>query len=147
MTGENTFVFEATTSNGPRRGTGLFEDSQVNLNYADGHTLSVPRDPAVTDAVTLADLAGDYSGPDAMYSVTVTETGAYTMKGLGGTGTGTLTIPEAEINLLVDEMDFITYDNETGSNRGLGVYHEATGYLFFINNREDEVWTIVWLRG
>jgi hypothetical protein len=142
MIGEESFEFEATTSNGTRQGTGIFEGARVTLDLGELGMLSEPLDPAFKYAITLEDIAGDYSGPDLVWTAKVDETGAYNMVGLGGGGSGTLTIPEPGFNQLVDKFEF-----STGTNHCLGVHHKATDFLLFICNRGYEVWTKPWFGG
>jgi len=139
MIDENTFEFEVTTPDGVRQGTGLFEDARVTLNLDELGVLSEPLDPAFDDAVSFDDIAGDYSGPDAMWSASVSPTGEFTGFSIGGEFEGTLTIPEPGFNQIVEELRF-----STGTNHGLGVYHRASGYLLFISSRDDQVWSMPW---
>jgi hypothetical protein len=138
MTGEESFEFEATTSNGTRQGTGVFGSARVALDLGELGMLSEPLDPAFKDTVSLGDIAGDYAGPDIIWWGSVDATGAFTLTGLGGTVSGTLSIAEPGFNQLVYESEQFT--------SGMGVYHKATGHLFFIINREDEVSNMIWYR-
>jgi hypothetical protein len=101
MIDENTFEFEVTTPDGVRQGTGLFEDARVTLNLDELGVLSEPLDPAFDDAVSFDDIAGDYSGPDAIWSASVSPTGEFTGFSIGGEFEGTLTIPEPGFNQIV----------------------------------------------
>lgn len=141
MTGEHAFEYEVTTSNGSRRSTGMFEDDRVTLDLEELGVLNLPLDPAFHDDVTYEDLAGDYSGPDAIFSATVDETGEFNGFSIGGDIWGTLTIPEPGFNQLVEEFHF-----SSGVNQGVGVYDRASGNLLFISTRGSEIWITPWFR-
>jgi hypothetical protein len=136
MSGEDTFNFTAMTADGLRHGTGLFEPVQVTLDLGELGVLSESMDPAYFEAITLDDIAGDYSGPDAIFFVTVDENGEFSFGSIGGESVGTLTIPRPGYNQVVLAQE--------GGMSGLGVLHRATGYLLFINRRGDWVWGMPW---
>jgi hypothetical protein len=38
-------------------------------------------------------------------------------------------------------------EGDFGVNRGLGVLHRDTGFLFFISSRENDIWDMPWFGG
>jgi len=139
MIGENTFEYKVSTSDGNRWGTGMFEDGRVTLNLDGVGVLSGPLDPAFHDEITYGDLAGEYSGPDAIFLATVDETGEFTGISIGGDIWGALTIPEPGLNQIVQELHF-----DGGDNQGVGMYDRASGNLLFISARGSEVFDNLW---
>lgn len=142
MTGENAFGFEAVTSNGNRQGNGEFRDGGVVLDLQELGVLEEPLDPSCLDAITYAEIAGHYSGPDLIWLATVHETGEFDGMSIGGEFHGRLTITEPGFNQLAQYLEF-----EGGANHGLGVLHRDTGFLFFIASRGNEVFTMPWYGG
>lgn len=140
MTGENTFEFQVTTPGGSRWGTGTFEDDRIKLDLGNLGVLNEPLDPAYNDEITYGDLAGEYSGPDAMWIVNVDETGEFTGPSIFNEfWWGKLTIPEPGHNLIVLEWQF-----DEGVDHGLGVYDRASGNLLFITLRGSGVSKNLW---
>jgi hypothetical protein len=139
MSGENTFEFEVTTPDRSRWGTGMFEDGRVTLDLDELGVLSEPLDPNFHDEITYEDLAGDYSGPDAIWLATVEETGEFNGFSIGGDIWGTLTIPLPGLNQLAQILQF-----NGGVNQGVGVYDRASGNLLFISARGGEVFENLW---
>ena len=142
MSGESVFRFEAVTSNGNRQGNGEFRDGGVVLDLQELGVLEEPLDPSCLDAITYADIAGRYSGPDVIFVATVEETGEFEGISIGGAFHGRLTITEPGFNQLSQHME-----GDFGVNRGLGVLHRDTGFLFFILSRGNEIWAIPWFGG
>ena len=141
MTGETTFDYEVTTSDGSRSGTGMYEDGQVTLDLEELGVLSEPLDPSFHDEITYEDLAGDYSGPDAIFFTTVDDKGEFSGFSIGGDIWGTLTIPEPGLNQLVQELRF-----DGGVNQGVGIRDQVSGNLLFIWNRGSVVGAIPWFK-
>lgn len=146
MTGENTFEFEVTrvtTTNvsrsGTRSGTGMFEDDRVKLDLGNLGVLNEPVDSAFHDEITYEELAGEYSGPDAMWLVNVDETGEFTGVGIFSEIRGALTIPVPGHNLIVQEWSF-----DEGVHHGVGVYDRASGNLLFITLRGSVLFKDLW---
>ena len=77
LTGETSFRFEAVTSNGNRQSDGEFRDGGVVLDLQELGVLDEPLDPAYLDAITYADIAGRYAGPDVIWVATVGESGEF----------------------------------------------------------------------
>jgi len=124
-----------------RQGTGRFEDARVTLNLGELGALDEPLDPMTNDPITFDEIAGDYSGPDAIWFATVDESGKVTGFSIGGDYSGTLTIPEPGFNQLVDELQFAA-----GTSHGIGVYHRVSGFLLFIDSRDGQIWSMPWFR-
>lgn len=144
LTGESAFRFEAVTSNGNRESNGEFRDGGVILDLQELGVFEEPLDPSYLDAVTHADIAGRYSGPDAIFVATVGETGEINGSSIGGEFHGWLTITEPGFNQLAQYWD---WELDSSVTHGLGVLHRDTGHLFFIHSRGDDVWAIPWFRG
>ncbi|MCW8926093.1 MAG: hypothetical protein OQJ84_07545 [Xanthomonadales bacterium] len=147
MTGEDTFEYEVTTSEGNRSGTGMFEIDRVTMDLDELGVLSEPLDPAFQDEVTYDELEGEYSGPDAIFRATVEEMGRFHGISIGGDIWGSLIIPEPGRNQLVLDFHFdgseYGMDNH-GVNEGVGIYDRASGNLLFISARGSEVFQLLW---